>query len=518
MISDTYKRLRRFSSIIILLSLIATSLSLPQKVHASGGVTLLVDTTADNASLTACTSAPGDCSLRGAISHVNADTSLFAPIYEILVPVGTYTLTGAAGDNNNVSGDLDTKPMNTLYITGAGQSSTYINGGGIDRVFDHWGPGTLVLNTLMVMNGHVETGTGGGGGIRNSNGDNLTLINVTVFSNSVSGTNVSTDHGGGIRNDNGQLEIYYSIISSNTAAYSGGIGMYTTNLFMTDSILYNNTATASGGAIGTVSGGSAVLTRCKILENHAQRAAGISINGTGNITLNYSTVSDNTTTAYNGGGLTLFGTSTLSNSTISGNSAASGGGLEIYGTSTLTNVTITGNSATIGGGVYIGKNGNVSFNHVTDAGNSATIGYGSAVFMDDDGTGTGGTFSFQNSIFSSYDPDTNTCNKSPAATFTWNDYGYNLFDQTLNCYTHVFSDLTEAYPALGALGYYGGSTPTLPLYGSSQAIDAANPSDGISSDQRSHSRKDGDNNGSIVADIGAFEYESAVLYLPMVIK
>ncbi|MGB8252932.1 MAG: hypothetical protein WCF08_06925, partial [Anaerolineaceae bacterium] len=118
------KRVRRFSGIIIVLFLLLASLALPQNVKAGGGVTLTVDTTTDNPALTACTSSPGDCSLRGAITHVNADTSLSAPMYEILLGAALYTLTqtGAPEENLNASGDLDTIPQNWLYITGINSS------------------------------------------------------------------------------------------------------------------------------------------------------------------------------------------------------------------------------------------------------------------------------------------------------------------------------------------------------------------------------------------------------------
>ena len=47
-----------------------------------------------------------------------------------------------------------------------------------------------------------------------------------------------------------------------------------------------------------------------------------------------------------------YGTATLTNCTVSGNSADSGGGLYNYGTATLTNCTVSGNTAgRYGGGL-----------------------------------------------------------------------------------------------------------------------------------------------------------------------
>ena len=72
------------------------------------------------------------------------------------------------------------------------------------------------------------------------------------------------------------------------------------------------------------------------------------------VTLNSMAISRNAWARGSGGGMYLDScASTLTNVTISGNSAGSGGGLyQYYGTSLLTNVTISGNSADSGGGMY----------------------------------------------------------------------------------------------------------------------------------------------------------------------
>ena len=71
---------------------------------------------------------------------------------------------------------------------------------------------------------------------------------------------------------------------------------------------------------------------------------------TGNLSLTNDTLSGNS--AGRGGGVYNDGTSTLTNGTLSGNSAGYGGGVFNYGTATLTNDTLSGNSAGFGGGVY----------------------------------------------------------------------------------------------------------------------------------------------------------------------
>ena len=76
-----------------------------------------------------------------------------------------------------------------------------------------------------------------------------------------------------------------------------------------------------------------------------------------------------------GAGAGLFnygGTTTLSNCTVSGNSANfSGGGVSTYyGTTTLTNCTVSGNSAQFGGGVY-NYGGTTNLTNCSVSGNSA---------------------------------------------------------------------------------------------------------------------------------------------------
>ena len=512
----------RFTRIFIVLVLIIVSLTIPDRVKAGGGIPLIVDTTSDNPALKACTTAPGDCSLRGAIQHVNEDISGTPPMYEIVLGAATYTLSGTAGEDNNVTGDLDTKPWNWLYITGAGATVTRIDGNHLDRIFDHWGPEWLILTDLTIQNGQVATGMNGGGGIRNTNGGDLWLIRVTVDSNTVNGSNGSQDIGGGIHNTASTLNLEFSTISNNRAVAGGGLSLGNTNLWMDQTIVSGNVADgSSGGGIDTGDGGGYTILRSSLLANSASQGAGLYLNTLGSLSMIDTLVSGNTSTDYSGGGLMVFGTGTLLRITISENlvpNGSFGGGLYVDGALSLVNVTITDNTAYQGSGLYIDKSGNVSFMYVTDANNNLYAGgLGSAVYMHDGGTGTGGTFSFQNSLFSSYDPDVETCNRTAGATYTVNDYGNNLFDQTLNCYTHIFTDLTEAYPALGPLGYYGGWTPTLPLYPFSDAIDGGSNAD-PQSDQRTFSRTDGNKDGYVASDIGAFEYIPPSVWLPLVIR
>src|SRR6266581_3394324 len=86
-----------------------------------------------------------------------------------------------------------------------------------------------------------------------------------------------------------------------------------------------------------------------IISDVAFKGSSLAIADEGGLTLTNSTVSGNSATE--GGGIYNVGTLSLTNSTVSGNSAASGGGISSRsGTLSLTNSTISGNSAVIEGG------------------------------------------------------------------------------------------------------------------------------------------------------------------------
>ena len=122
-------------------------------------------------------------------------------------------------------------------------------------------------------------------------------------------------------------------------------------------------ATVTGGISSSMSGGS-----------------GGGIFNRGTTTLTNSTVSGNSASfdlfgAGSGGGVSNYGTLTLSSSTVSGNSAAGGGGGIVNfssGTLTLTNSTVSDNTANSGGGgVFNYGDATVSLANSTVSGNSA---------------------------------------------------------------------------------------------------------------------------------------------------
>ena len=102
---------------------------------------------------------------------------------------------------------------------------------------------------------------------------------------------------------------------------------------------------------------------------------GIEASGSTNLTINASTIADNI--AYNGGGLNVFGTTVISDSTIAGNHGGDhehngdGGGVENGGSLTLSSDTITGNECFNGHGCDGGVFGKATVKNTIIAGNLA---------------------------------------------------------------------------------------------------------------------------------------------------
>ncbi len=204
----------------------------------------------------------------------------------------------------------------------------------------------------------------------------------------------------------------------------------------------NSTYNGSGGCISN--SGTLTLTQSTLSGNTADiNGGGIYNDAGGTLTLTQSTLSGNTADI-NGGGIYNLGTLTLTHSTLSGNMADYGGGIINAGTLTLTQSTLSNNTAgSRGGGIY-NVVGTLTLTNTIAAGNNAPT-----------------------------DP---------------NIAGF---------FTPAGANITSGDPRLAPLGNYGGPTQTMPPLPGSPAIDAATAST-ATSDQRGF---------PIVgtADIGAYE-------------
>ena len=170
----------------------------------------------------------------------------------------------------------------------------------------------------------------------------------------------------------------------------GGILLDAGALQISDSTLSGNTATGNGG--GLLNYDTATLTNCTFSNNHGYNGGGIynyTYSGSGGLTtLTNCTLTGNSATI-NGGGVYDYtysgtgGSSTLTRTTLSGNSAGgNGAGLYNYsysgsgGNAVLTNCVVTGNSGIYGGGIYdyteTGSGGTAILTNCTVAGNTGS--------------------------------------------------------------------------------------------------------------------------------------------------
>lgn len=293
----------------------------------------------------------------------------------------TLTTTNITINGNNVASSnavLDISGSSTLNLNSnatvkGGKNSAY--GGGI-RV-----TGTSAFN----MNGGTVTGNSTsdhqGGGVHITENSTMTLNSGTISNNS--STNSEYGQGGGIFVWEGTLNIKGGTISGNTVTENGG-GIWigggtgsTTVLSITGNCnISSNTASYQGGGIYIGNPTKFTMSAGTISNNKASDAGGgIMIRDSGtNATITNGTISSNTATWGAGVCTFLYATLTINGGTIQNNVASNvGGGLRCdYATCTINNVNITGNTAQYGGGISIWTDTVVYFKGGTVQNNTAT--------------------------------------------------------------------------------------------------------------------------------------------------
>jgi hypothetical protein len=230
--------------------------------------------------------------VKAAVADPNCET--------INVAAGTYV--------ENISIDRD------VAVRGAGVISTALDGNGsvtIQRVISI-ATGVMVdISDLTIQNGHARSGDDGGGGIRNRGA--LTLTNVALINNVVSGT-TSSDIGGAISPGGyggGRLVVRDSVIRNNTARRGGGV-FFNASLHVSNTLFYSNTAFAGGGLLNY---GTATLVNATFSDNYASNN-GAGLTNHGDITLTNCTLADND----GGRGIASYGSAVLVNALLAQNS------------------------------------------------------------------------------------------------------------------------------------------------------------------------------------------------------
>ena len=243
---------------------------------------------------------------------------------------GTIDMTGLTCSTITLEDFQIVIPQNDLTIEGPARGVTIAHDGNYDRVLNHQGSGTLKLEYIHVTGGDRYSSTQSvNGGCIYSKG------NVVMVASSVSNCSADTNapngyaRGGGIFTL-GDLTLYTSSITGNVA---GG---------------HYSTVAESGGAH---SGGFFEMVNSSIRNNsavgtYASRGGGVTTDS--NFLMLYSTISGNAADII--GGLDAQGhySSGMYASTVSGNHANLIGGVYLYTATTIRNSTIAFNSAATG--------------------------------------------------------------------------------------------------------------------------------------------------------------------------
>lgn len=272
------------------------------------------------------------------------------------------------------------------------------------------------------------------------------------------------------------------------------------------------------GAIDIQTGATVALADCAISANHAAKYGG-GIYNQGSLTIDRCAIIGNSTGTSPGGGGGIdnaYGSLTLRNATVSGNSAVTGGGIVgSGGTLAIIDSTISGNSASgNGGGIYSATatalyNATVADNQANSDGvNNETGGGVYAV--------AGFAFNAANSIISGNTvaylgyPDPIIVADDCNGTLT--SQGNDIITSVDAGYCTLAGSWLIADPLLGPLQDNGGPTLTHALLQGSPAIDAGNNggcTDNfgaiLATDQRGVQRPQGAR-----CDIGAYEYNDAI--------
>jgi hypothetical protein len=254
-----------------------------------------------------------------------------------------------------------------VSLIGAGAGQTTIGGVIVDAGV------SVTIKDVTITN--VSGGPGDDRGVRNA-GD-LTLKNSVVTGN-------AADAAAGILNQStGTVTLQDSTVTGNGAALGSGGGIYNLGtMILRDSTVSENGTFGSGG--GIVNSGTLLLQGSAVSNNAAFNTGG-GIANYGTMILRDSAVSNNLAVSDGGGGIYngAAGTTTMSNSTVSGNRAifggspADGGGILNLGTLSLRDTTVSGNDAiNRGGGIYNGATGSGTLTKSTVTGNTAPIGPG----------------------------------------------------------------------------------------------------------------------------------------------
>jgi CSLREA domain-containing protein len=225
-----------------------------------------------------------------------------------------------------------------------------------------------------------------------------------------------------------------------------------------------------------INGGTVSISGLTITNGSTSGKGGGGIFNQGTLTIASCTISNSTANPGQGGGvLNQGGTLFVTNSTFSGNYGYSGGGgiYSWYGAQTVTDSTFSGNSGSVGGGIWP-QNGALTMVNSTISGNSGPSGGAGLV--------TGSATTLANVV---------------------------IPDAIQGSYTDNHGNVTSENISLAPLGYYGGTTQTMPPLPGSIAICAGTAANatgaGLTTDQRGNPRSTLNYSSTACVDAGAVQ-------------
>ncbi|WP_193214672.1 choice-of-anchor Q domain-containing protein [Luteolibacter marinus] len=448
--------------------------------------------------------------LRQAINQANA-----SPGPDVLVlEAGTYVIEDSLSDDNGVGGDLDIN--DDLTIQGAGSATTVIDGLGLARVFDVNG-----VHEVAILDVTIQNGDDNSGGCIDGGSSSLALTRVVVRGGH------ADQNGGGISMSGGTLAVIDSMILSSTALRGGGIHALDSAVELTGSTVGDNHVSsgtsAQGGGIYFRDGTGSValkVTDSIVRDNSASDDGGGIENYEGRVEILRSTIRDNSS-GDDGGGIENDnhndgGFLSVTDSAFIGNSAVNGGGIDNDGEATLTGSTISGNTANStdrqgwgSGGIRSSEDTGSGLTLVIE---SCTL-YGNQSWMGGAGLEAGdiGNVSTRATRIEIRNSIVGRCftDLSPASPGAMLSLGNNLFEDDSGAnktpQAGAAADLV-ANPQLGLLSDDGtAGNAHLPLLSASPAIDAGDTASAPAADQLGEDRVDGDEDGTVIPDIGSVE-------------
>jgi hypothetical protein len=374
-------------------------------------------------------------------------------------------------------------------------------GGGASQGGGLYANGTVTISDAMIAANTLRAGDGRaagvcqGGGLYTGSG-NVTVSDVMITANTLHGGDGlvgGATQGGGLYAGSATLMVRNSTISANTL--QGGPGAY--DLFGSGA-----GGNAQGGGLYTL-GGAQTISHSTLANNQATGGPG----GQGGLASGSFFIPGGAGGNAQGGGLyatgglLTFEDSTAAGNSVRGGDGGSGGQLGGDG------------GAGEGGGLWVSVGATVQVSFSTIANSHATGGtHGHGLPDGHDGPATGGGLYDQGMLQTS---DTilagNTVtgagtNTSPDLFGNLGSLGYNLIGNSQGGSGFDPSDLLDVDPLLGPLQYNGGPTQTMALRPGSPALNAGDPNQLGTTDQRGVVRSGGVN-------IGAYQASASALLL-----